>query len=105
MDNRQEFSEKTKLSIFKKKVRCNLCHEIPIIKEILSSNGVNCFITSECLNHHGLFLCPLKDFCDDKSQLDKIKFSVCNSVQDIEILFLNFLYFVKNVIIIFVLIV
>ena len=83
MDNRQEFSEKTKLSIFKKKVRCNLCHEIPIIKEILSSNGVNCFITSECLNHHGLFLCPLKDFCDDKSQLDKIKCSVCNSVQDI----------------------
>ena len=82
-DNEKEFTEKIKSSIFKKKVRCNLCHEIPIIKEILSSNGVNCFITSECLNRHGLFLCPLKDFCNDKSQLDKIKCSVCNSVQDI----------------------
>ena len=76
-----KFDHKTKISIFKRKIRCNLCHEIPIIKDILISNGVTCFITSECLNRHGLFLCPVKDFCDDKSQLDQIKCNVCNTLQ------------------------
>jgi hypothetical protein len=79
----KKFDDKAKILIFKRKIRCNLCHEIPIIKEILISNGVTCFITSECLNRHGLFLCPIKDFCDDKSQLDQLKCNICNSVQKV----------------------
>ena len=78
-----QFDEKAIKSIFKRKIRCNMCHEIPILKEILISNGVNCFITSECLNHHGLFLCPINDFCNDKSQLDQIKCNDCKAVQKI----------------------
>ena len=79
----QKFEDKTRVSIFKRKIRCNICREIPIIKEILISNGVTCFITSECLNRHGVFLCPVKDFCDDKSQLDQIKCNSCNTLQKV----------------------
>ena len=82
MEN-DKFDEKTKITIFKRKIRCNLCHEIPIIKDILISNGVTGFVTAECLNRHGVFLCPIKDFCDDKYQLDHIKCSVCNVVQKV----------------------
>ena len=69
-------------AIFKRKIRCNMCYQIPIIKELLLNQGINCFITSECLNRHGVFLCPIQDFATDKYQLDNIKCYNCNQVQN-----------------------
>jgi hypothetical protein len=69
------------IAIFKRKIRCNMCHQIPIIKEILLNKGINCFITSECLNRHGVFLCPIQDFASNKTQLDQIKCCKCNQQQ------------------------
>ena len=66
--------------VFRRKIRCERCHEIQILKDILISNGVNGLITSECLNHHGRILCPIKDFCDDKTQFDQINCGVCDEV-------------------------
>lgn len=81
---KEKHSEEKKIkSIFKKKIRCQICHEIPILKEVLISNGTNCFITSECLNHHGLFLCPINDFCNAKSQLYQIECNDCKAVQNV----------------------
>ena len=54
------------------------CSSSFIIKSSKSSLVKLVKITSECLNRHGLFLCPIKDFCDDKSQLDQIKCNICN---------------------------
>ena len=75
--------EDFKLAVFKTKNRCNVCHEIPIIKEILLEKGINCFITSECLNHHSVSLCPLKDFASDESQFENLKCSNCNLSQTV----------------------
>ena len=72
---------KTKESIFKQKTRCNLCHEIPIIKEIIHSGGLSYFISAECLNKHGVFFCTLKDFCQDNNQFEGIRCSKCNKIQ------------------------
>lgn len=78
---KEDFSQEKK-AIFEKKLRCNMCHEIPIIKEIFLDKS-NCFITSECLNHHGVFLCPIQDYVSDKSQLDKVKCFSCQNLQTI----------------------
>lgn len=71
-----------KIAIFKRKLRCERCHEIPIIKEILLEKA-NCFITSECLNRHGVLLFPVKDFVSDKSQLDKVLCFDCKNPQTV----------------------
>lgn len=75
-------NDKKNNTIFKRKIRCEFCHEIPIIKDIIMNNGVNCFISSECLNRHGRF-CPVQDYCDDKFQLDQIKCNECKLVQNV----------------------
>lgn len=68
--------------VFKRKIRCNICHEIPVIKEILISNGATAFITSECLHLHGVFLCPIKDIVHNRTQLDQVSCIKCNTVQN-----------------------
>lgn len=72
---------KPKIS-FKKKIRCNICHEIPVIKEILISNGATAFVTSECLHLHGVYCCPLKDIVHSRTQLENVSCIKCNTVQN-----------------------
>lgn len=76
-------SAKSKNKIYQNKIRCSVCYEVPIIQEILETKGVNCFITAECLNHHKVNLCPIKEFCSDKTKLDNIKCTDCNAMQGI----------------------
>lgn len=68
-------------SIYKEKIRCNICFEIPIVKEVVNGGGVSYFITAECPNKHGVVFSALQDYCNDKSQIDKIKCSKCNTLQ------------------------
>ena len=81
--NDKKLDEKARQLIFKQKTRCNMCYEIPIIKEIVNGGGLSYFITAECLNKHGVFFCALKDFCSDKNQIDKIKCHNCANIQGI----------------------
>ena len=73
--------KQTKDLIYTQKTRCNLCHEVPIIKEIMHNEGLIYFISAECLNKHGVFFCTLADFCKDQNQFEKLKCSLCNSTQ------------------------
>ena len=75
--------KKTQELLFNQKVRCNLCHEIPIIKEIICSGGLSYFISAECLNKHGVFFCPIQDFCQEANQFEKLKCSKCEKYQGI----------------------
>ena len=67
-------------SVFKEKIRCNICFEIPFVKEVVNG-GNGYFITAECPNKHGVVFSALQDYCNDKSQIDKIKCSKCNATQ------------------------
>ena len=69
--------------IFKQKLRCNRCHEIPIIKELVNGGGSSFFISAECYNKHGVYFCALQDYCNDLNQLDKIKCNNCKKIQGI----------------------
>ena len=69
--NDQKLENKEKDLIYKQKIRCHACSEIPIIKEVINGGGTNFFITSECLNKHGEFFCALQDFCHEKRQFEK----------------------------------
>lgn len=73
--------KQTKDLIYTQKTRCNLCHEVPIIKEIMHNEGLIYFISAECLNKHGVFFCTLADFCKDQNQFEKLKCSLCNRTQ------------------------
>lgn len=75
--------KQTKDLLYTKKTRCNLCHEIPIIKELTHSGGLSYFISAECLNKHGVFFCTLEDFCKDANQFEKLKCNFCNKPQGI----------------------
>ena len=75
--------KQTKDLLYTKKTRCNLCHEIPIIKELTPSGGLSYFISAECLNKHGVCFCTLEDFCKDSNQLEKLKCNFCNKPQGI----------------------
>ena len=77
----KKLDEITKQLIYKQKLRCNMCYEIPIIKEINNAGVMSFFISAECLNKHGVYFCTLKDFCSDKNQLDQIKCCICNKSQ------------------------
>ena len=90
-----KYDDKTKVAIFRRKIRCNMCYEIPIIKEILQTDG-SCLITAECLNRHGVFFCPIEDFCSDKTQLDNIKCNNCNKIQNVVDAYSKLFYFCKN---------
>ena len=92
----QKLSEKAKQFIYKEKIRCSLCYEVPIIKEITNTGGVTCFITAECLNRHGVLLCAIEDFCSEKTQLNHIKCFNCNAVQGVVDNIANFFYFCKE---------
>jgi len=92
----QKLSEKAKQFIYKEKIRCSRCYEVPIIKEITSTGGVTCFITAECLNRHGVLLCAIEDFCSDNTQLSHIKCFNCNAVQGVVDTAANFFYFCKD---------
>lgn len=81
--NDRKLDDKSKQIIFRQKIRCNRCYEIPIIKEIVNGGELAYFITAECLNKHGVFYCTLNDFCSDKNQIDKIKCHNCNIEQGI----------------------
>ena len=81
--NDRKLDDKLKQLIFKQKIRCNMCYEIPIIKEIVNGGELAYFISAECLNKHGVFYCTLNDFCSDKNQIDKIKCHNCNKEQGI----------------------
>ena len=48
--NDKKLDEKARQLIFKQKTRCNMCYEIPIIKEMVNGGGLSYFITAECLN-------------------------------------------------------
>ena len=82
--------------IYKEKVRCNVCYEIPIIKEVVNVDGSSYFISSECLNKHGTMLCDLKIYCDKKNQIDKIKCHFCNKFQGKVDIKANFFRFCKD---------
>lgn len=92
----QKLNEKAKQFIYKEKIRCSRCYEVPIIKEITNTGGVTCFITAECLNRHGVLLCAIEDFCSDSTQLKNIKCFNCNVVQGIVDNTANFFYFCKD---------
>jgi len=77
----EDFEKLTKQLLYNQKIRCNLCHEIPIIKEIVHSGGLSYFISAECLNKHGVFFCTLEDFCQESNQLEKVKCNKCNKIQ------------------------
>ena len=79
----QKLYEKTKQLIYKQKLRCSMCYEIPIINEIVSGGGTSFFVTAECLNKHGVYFCTLNDFCSDKNQIDQIKCHKYNKNQGI----------------------
>lgn len=68
-------------SIFKQKLRCNRCHEIPIIKEMVNGGGSSFFISAECSNKHGVYFCALQDYSNALNQFDKIKCNSCKKVQ------------------------
>ena len=82
--------------IFKQKLRCNRCHEIPIIKEMVNGGGSSFFITAECYNKHGVYFCALQDYCNDVNQLDKIKCINCKKIQGISNDILRIFTFCKN---------
>lgn len=92
----RKLDENSRQSIYKQKLRCNMCHEIPIIKEVVNGGGLNIFVSAECLNKHGVFFCTLKDFCSDKNQIEKIKCHNCNKVQGIIDNQLKFFFFCKE---------
>lgn len=78
--NAQMMDKNEEEAIFKEKIRCNICFEIPIVKEVVNG-GNGYFITAECPNKHGVVFSALQDYCNDKSQIDKIKCSKCNAIQ------------------------
>ena len=78
--NPQLMDKNEEESIFKEKIRCNICFEIPIVKEVING-GNGYFITAECPNKHGVVFSALQDYCNEKSQIDKIKCSKCNAIQ------------------------
>ena len=92
----RKLDENSRQSIYKQKLRCNMCHEIPIIKEVVNGGGLNIFVSAECLNKHGVFFCTLKDFCSDKNQIEKIKCHNCNKVQGIIDNQLKFFFYCKE---------
>ena len=92
----QKISEKAKQFIYKEKIRCSICYEVPIIKEITNTGGATFFITAECLNRHGVLLCAIEDFCSDKTQLSHIKCFNCNTVQGVVDSVASFFYFCKD---------
>ena len=81
--------------LYKQKLRCNMCYEIPIIKEVINEGGLNTFISAECLNKHGVFF-SLKDFISDKNQIENIKCHICNKIQGIIDHHSKFFYFCKE---------
>ena len=83
MADNNTLDNKTKDLIYNQRIRCNLCHEIPIIKEIICSGGLSYFISAECLNKHGVFFCTIKDFCQDANQFEKLKCIKCGKYQGI----------------------
>lgn len=83
-------------TIYREKVRCNMCYEIPLIKEILNGGGLSYFISAECFNKHGVMYSALEDFCNDKNQLDSIKCCKCNSLQGIVDSSSKFFNYCKN---------
>jgi len=92
----QKLNEKAKQFIYKEKIRCSRCYEVPIIKEITSTGGATYFITAECLNRHGVLLCEIEDFCSDNTQLNHIKCFNCNAVQGVVNNYASFFYFCKD---------
>ena len=80
--NIEKFDNKEKELIFRPKIRCHVCSEIPIIKEVINGGGISFFINSECLNKHGEFFCALQDYCHDKRQIDKKICHKCQKLQD-----------------------
>ena len=79
----EDFEKIAKQLLYTQKVRCNLCHGIPIIKEIVHSGGLSYFISAECLNNHGIFFYTLDDFCQDSNQFENVKCNKCNKIQGI----------------------
>ena len=82
--------------VYKEKIRCNMCYEIPIIKEIFNGGGLSYFISAECLNKHGVMYSALSDFCSDKNQIDNIKCYKCSSFQGIVDSSSKFFNYCKN---------
>ena len=81
---------------FREKIRCNMCYEIPIIKEVFNGGGLSYFISAECLNKHGVMYSALEDFCNEKNQIDNIKCCQCNSFQGIVDSSSKFFNYCKN---------
>ena len=73
--------KQTKDLIYTQKTRCNMCHEIPIIKELTLNEGAFYFISAECLHKHGVYFCTLEDFCKEQNQFEKLKCQLCNNTQ------------------------
>ena len=82
--------------VYREKIRCNMCYEIPIIKEIFNGGGLSYFISAECLNKHGVVFSALSDFCNDKNQIDNIKCYKCNTFQGIVDSSSKFFNYCKN---------
>ena len=82
--------------VYKEKIRCNMCYEIPIIKEMINGGGLSYFISAECLNKHGVMYSALPDFCNEKNQIDNIKCYNCNSYQGIVDSSSKFFNYCKN---------